>query len=147
MSIKDKETFAILLETADKFLADTVSKISLKEHTSFNRVNLSDNNLSTFIMYDIDKNYMFDVGANKKLKFIWKDADNFYIIDFSKNTKGDIINYLTFEETTKARIEGNIVILNIKKEFNNLKKVPLINSKVLDNDEPILNEHFIIYIK
>lgn len=87
------------------------------------------------------------MASNKKLKFIWKSGDDFYIIDFAKNTKGDILNYLTFEETLDGKIEGNIKYFNLKKEFDSVNKVPLVSSQQLDEKEPYMYEHFCIYIK
>ena len=89
----------------------------------------------------------FNFGTNKRLKFIYRSAEDFYIIDFSSDTKGNIINCLTFNETTAGKIEGFIEYPNIKKQFQNEKHLPLFCNGLLEEDEPLLYKHFCIYIK
>lgn len=117
MELKDRY-FAILLcnETNDEIsIIDVVRKTSIKKNVGFNRATI--NNERVYILYDVDKEYFFNFGTNRKLKFIWKSDADFYMIDFSKNTKGEILKYLTFEETTGSKIEGDIEYLNIKKSL------------------------------
>lgn len=145
MELKDRN-FAILLlneNNDERDIIDITQKISLRKQVHFNRLNIE--NKKTYILYNPDKIYLFNMASNKKIKFIWKSGDDFFIIDFGKNTKGDIINYLTFEETNEGKIEGNIKYFNLKKEFNNVSKVPLVSSQQLDEKEPYLYEHFVIY--
>lgn len=142
--LEDVETFALVLDNDDNSL---LAKICIRQHVSFNRVYLCEDEKPYFVVYNVNKQYMFNIGTNKKLKFIWKDLDNFFIIDFKNNTKGDIINHLTFEKNVGNKIEGDIVIPNLKEPFKSLKKVQLVSSKQLDDDTPLLYEHFTFYIK
>ena len=147
MKLKNRN-FAILVCNEfndEKSISDVVRKTSIKKHVGFNRTTI--NNERAYIIYDIDKKYFFNFGTNRKLKFIWKSDADFYIIDFSSNTKGEILNYLTFEKTTGSKIEGDIEYLNIKKEFSHLNKIQLIGGQMLDEKEPHLYEHFVIYIE
>lgn len=148
MELKDTDRFAILLcnEINDeKSIKGNILKISLRKQVHFNWAKVDEQN--TAILYNPDKLYLFNMASNKKLKFIWKSGEDFFIIDFCKNTKGDIINYLTFEETKEGKIEGDIKYFNLKKEFNNVSKVQLVSSQQLDEKEPYVYEHFKIYIK
>lgn len=143
-----QNNFAILLcnEANDETsIANIVRKISLRKHVPFNRLTINDE--KTYILYNVDKTYLFNMGTNKKLKFIYKNAGNFYIIDFFNNSKGKIINYLTFNETTAEKIEVNIEYPNINKNFQNKKHLPLFCNGLLEKDEPLLYKHFYIYIK
>ena len=147
MELKDRN-FAILLFNKfndEKTLIDITQKISLRKQVHFNNVILE--NKKTYILYNPDKVYLFNMASNKKLKFIWKSGEDFYIIDFSKNTKGEILKYLTFEETSEENIEVNLEYPNVKKKFQNVKKLPLFCNGVLDDTKPLLYEHFCIYIK
>lgn len=147
MELKDRN-FAILLlneNNDERDIIDITQKISLRKQVHFNRLILE--NKKTYILYNPDKIYLFNMASNKKLKFIWKSGEDFYIIDFSKNTKGDVLNFLTFEETSGEKIEGNIEYPNVKKKFQNVKKLPLFCSGVLDDDNPNIFEHFCIYYK
>ena len=97
MELKDIENFAILLcnkANDETSISNIVKKISLKKHIPFNRLTINDE--KSYILYNVDKTYLFNMGTNKKLKFIYKNAEDFYIIDFSDNTKGNIINYLIY---------------------------------------------------
>ena len=148
MELKATDNFAILLCNEfndEKSIIDVVRKTSLKKHIGFNRATI--NNERAYIIYDIDRKYFFNFGTNKKLKFIWKSREDFFIIDFGENTKGEILNYLTFEETSGKKIEGNIEYLNINKKFRHLNKVQLVGGQMLDEKEPHLYEYFVIYIK
>lgn len=143
-----QNSFAILLgnEANDETsIANIVKKISLRKHAPFNRLTI--NGKKTYILYNVDKSYIYNMGTNKRLKFIYKNAEDFYIIDFSNNTKGNIINYLTFNETTAEKIEIDIEYPNIKKNFQNKKHLPLFCGGLLEKDEPLLYKHFCIYIK
>lgn len=148
MELKDNESFAILLcnEVNDEnSIANIVRKISLRRHIPFNRLTINDK--KSYILYNVDKIYLFNMGTNKKLKFIYKNAKDFYIIDFFNNTKGNIINYLTFNETTTEKIKVDIEYPNIKKNFQNKKHLPLFYNGLLEENEPLLYKHFCIYIK
>ncbi len=147
MELKDRN-FAILLcnEVNDeKSIKGNILKISLKKQVHFNWAKVDEQN--TAILYNPDKLYLFNFASNKKAKFVWKSGEDFFIIDFGKNTKGDILNYLTFQKTKKDKIEGDIKYFNLKKEFDSVCKVPLVSSQQLDEKEPYLYEHFCIYIK
>ncbi len=143
-----QKNFAILLcnEVNDEnSIANIVRKISLRRHIPFNRLTINDK--KSYILYNVDKIYLFNMGTNKKLKFIYKNAKDFYIIDFFNNTKGNIINYLTFNETTTEKIKVDIEYPNIKKNFQNKKHLPLFYNGLLEENEPLLYKHFCIYIK
>ena len=152
MELKDRN-FAILLfnENNDELnIIDITQKISLRKQVHFNRLNIENN--KSYILYEPDKLYLFNMASNKKLKLIWKSGEDFYIIDFSKNTKGDITSYLTFEETDQIAFSGNIQYLNSKPLENVPEqykgkpiKIPLVSSQQLDEKEPYLYEHFVIY--
>ena len=148
MELKDLDNFAILLRNQindEKALIDVLGKICLKTGTRYNRVKIDDE--ICYLLYTVNKVYMFNMGANKGMKFIWKDADDFYIVDFSNNTKGNIISHLTFDITTGERIDGAIMYYNLKPEFKIAKKVPLVSSNVLDEKEQYTYEPFIIYME
>lgn len=148
MELKDIENFAILLcnkANDETSISNIVKKISLRKHIPFNRLTINDE--KSYILYNVDKTYLFNMGTNPKLKFIYKNAEDFYIIDFSDNTKGNIINYLTFNETTAEKIEGFIEYPNIKKQFQNEKHLPLFCNGLLEENEPLLYKHFCIYIR
>ena len=148
MELKDVESFAILLcnEANDEnSISNIVRKISLRKHIPFNRLTI--NGGKSYILYDVDKTYIFNMGTNKRLKFIYKNADEFYIIDFSNNIKGNIINHLTLNEKTAKKIKGFIEYPNIKKQFQNEKHLPLFCNGLLEEDEPLIYKHFCIYIK
>ena len=81
---------------------------------------------------------------NKKLKTIWKDDIDFYMIDFKNNPKGDIICHLSDEDLGAETIEGTIVTPNLKSDA---KKVMLISSQQLDRNNPYCYEEFKFYIK
>lgn len=143
-----QKNFAILLcnEVNDEnSIANIVRKISLRRHIPFNRLTINDK--KSYILYNVDKIYLFNMGTNKKLKFIYKNSKDFYIIDFFNNTKGNIINYLTFNETTTEKIKVDIEYPNIKKNFQNKKHLPLFYNGLLEENEPLLYKHFCIYIK
>ena len=143
-----QKNFAILLcnEVNDEnSIANIVRKISLRRHIPFNRLTINDK--KSYILYNVDKIYLFNMGTNKKLKFIYKNAKDFYIIDFFNNKKGNIINYLTFNETTTEKIKVDIEYPNIKKNFQNKKHLPLFYNGLLEENEPLLYKHFCIYIK
>ena len=148
--LKDKETFTILLcedETEEAKIKDTVEKISLKKHIGYNRIKLNDNTEYNYILYTEpkDKQYIFDMARNKKLTIAWKDKEFFGIISFKNNTKGDFICYLENENNNGEKLEGEIIYLNLKKEFRGLKKVMLISMQQLDEKEPFKYEHFCFY--
>ena len=151
-NLQELNKFIILLDDGKNNLIDIIGKISLRQNIHFNWIKID--NQTTDILYDVDKSYIYNFGANKKLKFIWKDENDFYIVDFKNNTKGDIINYLTFEETKEGKIEGDIQYINLK-PLKNLPeqykdksiKIPLVSSQQLDEQEPYIYEPFTIYIK
>ena len=151
-NLQELNKFIILLDDGKNNLIDIIGKISLRQNIHFNWIKID--NQTTDILYDVDKSYIYNFGANKKLKFIWKDENDFYIVDFKNNTKGDIINYLTFEETKEGKIEGDIQYINLK-QLKNLPeqykdksiKIPLVSSQQLDEHEPYIYEPFTIYIK
>ena len=148
MELKNIENFAILLcnkANDENSISNIVKKISLRKHIPFNRLTINDE--KSYILYNVDKTYLFNIGTNKTLKFIYKNAEVFYIIDFSDNTKGNIIHYLTFNETTAEKIKGFIEYPNIKKQFQNEKHLPLFCNGLLEEDEPLIYKHFCIYIK
>lgn len=151
-SLNDLDNFAILLNDGTNNLIDIIRKISLRQNTHFNWVKIDSQ--TTAVLYNVDKQYIYNFGANKKLKFVWKNADDFYIVDFSKNTKGDITSHLTFEETDQIAITGNIQYSNLKplknvpeKYKGKLIKIPFVSNQQLDEQEPYIYEPFTIYIK
>ena len=151
-SLEKIDKFIILLDDGKNSLFDMIRKICLRQHIHFNWVKIDE--MTTAVLYNVDKSYIYNFGANKKIKFIWKNADDFYIVDFANNTKGDIINYLTFEKTDKIAISGYIRYFNLKplknvpeKYTGKLIKIPLVSSSQLDEQEPYTYEPFTIYIK
>ena len=148
MELKNIDNFAILLcneANDEKSTKGNILKISLRQHIHFNWVKIDE--MTTAVLYNVEKQYLYNFGANKKLKFVWKSADDFYIVDFSNNTKGNIISHLTFDITTGERIDGAIMYYNLKPEFKIAKKVPLVSSNVLDEKEQYTYEPFIIYME
>ena len=145
--LKDRESFAILLADTETDLIVIVQNISLRKHIKYNRVKLKGDTDYSYVLYTEpqDKQYVFDMARNKKLKIVWKDDTDFYIIDFSN--KGDIICNLTTDVTDTETIEGTIVTPNLKSEFDNAKKVMLISSQQLDKEQPYNYEEFKFYIK
>ena len=144
--LKDRKSFAMLFTNGETDLIVIVQNISLRKHIKYNRVKLKDEIEYSYVLYTEpqDKQYIFDMCRNKKLKMIWKDDIDFYMIDFN-NTKGDIICNLTTDVTDKVIIEGTIVTPNLK--LNNCKKVMLVSSKQLDEEQPYNYEKFKFYIK
>ena len=84
------------------------------------------------------------MARNKKLTIVWKDKEFFGIICFKNNTKGDIICYLENENNNGEKFEGEIKYLNLKPEYKG-RKIMLISSKVLDNEQPYTFEYFCFY--
>ena len=71
MELKDLDNFAILLRNEindEKALIDVLGKICLKTGTRYNRVKIDDE--ICYLLYTVNKVYMFNMGANKRLKFI-----------------------------------------------------------------------------
>lgn len=145
--LREKESFAILLSDAQTDLIVIVQNISLRKHIKYNRAKLKDDAEYSYVLYTgtQDKQYIFDMARNKKLKIVWKDDTDFYIIDFSN--KGDIVCNLTTDVTDTGTVEGTIVTPNLKSEFDNCKKVMLVSSQQLDKEEPYNYEEFKFYIK
>ena len=145
--LKDRESFAILLADTETDLIVIVQNISLRKHIKYNRVKLKGDTDYSYVLYTEpqDKQYVFDMARNKKLKIVWKDDTDFYIIDFSNNTKGDIICNLTTDVTDKGIIEGSVITPKLKSD--NYKKIMLVSSQQLDRDNPYSYEEFKFYIK
>lgn len=145
--LKDRESFAILLSDAEADLIVIVQNISLRKLIKYNRVKLKGDTDYSYVLYTEpqDKQYVFDMARNKKLKIVWKDDTDFYIIDFSNNTKGDIICNLTTDVTDKGIIEGSVITPKLKSD--NYKKIMLVSSQQLDRDNPYSYEEFKFYIK
>ncbi|MBP3831961.1 MAG: hypothetical protein ILA02_06280 [Clostridia bacterium] len=147
--LKDYESFVILLCKDDSKgkIIDTVQKISLRKQIKYNRIKLKGNVEYSYILYAEakDKQYIFDMARNKKLTILWKDEEFFGIISFKNSTKGDTISYLQNENNNGEKIEGEIIYLNLKKEFTGLKKVMLISTQQLDEENPYTYEHFCFY--
>lgn len=145
--LKDRESFAILLADTETDLIVIVQNISLRKHIKYNRVKLKGDTDYSYVLYTEpqDKQYVFDMARNKKLKIVWKDDTDFYIIDFSN--KGDIVCNLTTDVTDTGTVEGTIVTPNLKSEFDNCKKVMLVSSQQLDKEQPYNYEEFKFYIK
>jgi hypothetical protein len=146
MALRDIDRFVILLndgDVNDLELINVVKKLCLKSRCTFNNVKI--NSKICYIVYNINKEYLWDLGANKKLKFIWKDRDDFYIVNFKNNTKGDVISHLTFDVTTGEKIEGQIEYINIKSKYKKINKLPLVSSKLIDENEPYTYQPFIFY--
>lgn len=151
-SLNDLDNFAILLNDGTNNLIDIIRKISIRKQVHFNWIKIDSQ--TTAVLYNVDKSYIYNLGANKKLKFIWKNADDFYIVDFKDNTKGEITSYLTFEKTDKITISGNIKYFNLKLLKNVPEqykgkpiKIPLVSSQQLDEQKPYIYEPFTIYNK
>lgn len=145
--LKDRESFAILLADTETDLIVIVQNIALRKHIKYNRAKLKDDAEYSYVLYTDpkDKQYVFDMARNKKLKLIWKDATEFYVIDFSTNTKGDIVCNLTTDVTDKGIIEGSVITPKLKSD--NYKKVILVSSQQLDRNSPYTYEEFKFYIK
>ncbi len=143
--LKDRESFAILLADTETDLIVIVQNISLRKHIKYNRVKLKGDTDYSYVLYTEpqDKQYVFDMARNKKLKIVWKDDTDFYIIDFSN--KGDIICNLTTDVTDKGIIEGSVITPKLKSD--NYKKIMLVSSQQLDRDNPYSYEEFKFYIK
>ena len=106
--LKDRESFAILLADTETDLIVIVQNISLRKHIKYNRVKLKGDTDYSYVLYTEpqDKQYVFDMARNKKLKIVWKDNDFFGIIDFKNSTKGDIVSYLSNEDLGEGTLEG-----------------------------------------
>ena len=143
--LKDRESFAILLADTETNLVVIVQNICLRKHIKYNRAKLKDDTEYSYVLYteSQDKQYVFDMARNKKLKIVWKDDTDFYIIDFSN--KGDIICNLTTDVTDKGIIEGSVITPKLKSD--NYKKIMLVSSQQLDRDNPYSYEEFKFYIK
>lgn len=149
MELKDIDRFAILNDgdVNDLELINVVKKLCLKSRCTFNNVKI--NSKLCYIVYNTNKKYLWELGAQKKLKFIYKDGEDFFIVDFKNSTKGNIICYLSFDETDEAigKIKGNIEYINIKSQYKkNINKIPLVSSKLIDENEPYTYQPFVFYI-
>lgn len=147
--LKDKESFTIIIcedETEEEKIIDTVEKISLRKQIKYNRVKLKDTTEYSYILYSEpkDKQYIFDMARNKKLKIVWKDKEFYGIINFKSKTKGDIICYLENENNNGEIFEGKIIYLNLKPEYKG-RKIMLISKIVLNEENPYTYEHFCFY--
>ena len=147
--LKDRKSFAILLADKEKNILAIVQNISLRKQIHFNKCKLNSDDDYSYVLYteSKDKYYVWDMARNKKIKLIWKDETDFYVIDFSNNTKGDIICYLSYENSKEGKIDGDVITPNFKQEFQKCKKVPLVNSQILDKKQPYNYEHFVFGIK
>ncbi len=145
MELKDRESFAMLLADKENNISNILTKISSRQHISFNTIKSNDEIEYVLYTKPQDKKYVFDMARIKKIKIIWKDKDDFYIIDFKNNTKGDIVFYLSDEDNGAGKIEGDIVIPNLKQQYDNLKKVMLVSNKQLDDEQPYSYNHFCFY--
>lgn len=148
--LKDKESFTIIIcedETEEGKIINTVQKISLRKQIKYNRIKLKGNEEYSYILYteSKDKQYIFDMARNKKLTILWKDKEFFAIISFKNNTKGDTICYLEDDNNNGEKFEGEIIYLNLRPEFKSLKKVMLISTQQLDEENPYIYEHFCFY--
>lgn len=147
--LQDRDNFAILIYDKDSKddLIHIIQKMSMKRHIGFNRCKLNGDAEYSYVLYDIDKTSLFAMARNQKLKLVWKDDTDFYIVDFKYNTKGDIICYLSNEDIGAGILEGNVVVHNLKPQFQNMKKVQLVSSEQLDEENPKEYEHFCFYLK
>lgn len=145
--LKDRESFAMLLADEKQNISSILTKISSRQHISFNSVKSDDGIEYVLYAEPQDKQYIFDMARIKKIKIIWKDKEDFYIIDFKNNPKGDIICYLSDKDVGAGILEGNVVVPNLKQQFQNMKKVQLVSSKLLDEENPHQYNHFVFYIK
>lgn len=80
--LKDKDSFTILLcenDSEEEKIIDTVEKISLRKQIKYNRIILKGNAEYSYVLYTEpkDKQYIFDMTRNKKLKIVWKDKEFF----------------------------------------------------------------------
>jgi len=78
--IKDYESFVILLcedKTEEEKIIDTVKKISLRKHIGYARVKINGKEEYSYILFNPDKQYIFDMARNKKITIVWKDDDFF----------------------------------------------------------------------
>ena len=147
--LKDYELFVIVLRETDleeEKIIDTVEKISLRKHIGYARVKIYGKDKYSYILFNPDKQYTFDMARNKKLTIVWKDKEFFGIIDFKNNTKGDIICYLENDNNNGEKFEGEIIYLNIKPEYKG-KKIILVSSIILNEEKPHKYEYYCFYKK
>lgn len=147
--IKDYESFVILLcetDLEEEKIIDTVEKISLRKHIGYARVKTNGKEKYSYILFNPDKQYVFDICRNKHINIVWKDKEFFGIISFKNNPKGDIICYLKSENNNGEKFEGEIIYLNLKPEYKG-RKIMLISKIVLDEKNPYKYEHFVFYKK
>ena len=131
--LKDYESFVILLcetDSEEKKIIDTVEKISLRKHIGYARVKIYGKEKYSYILFNPDKQYVFDMARNKKLTIVWKNKDFFGIINFENNNR--------------EKFEGDIIYLNLKPEYKG-SKIMLVSSIVLNEENPYLYEHFVFY--
>lgn len=147
--LQNRKHFAILIYDKDynEDLVHIIQRISMKRHIGFNRCKLNGDAEYSYVLYDVDKTSLFAMARNKKLKLIWKDDTDFYIINFRTKTKGTITNYLSDENLGERTLEGDVITPNLKSQFQNMKKVQLVSSKQLDEETHQKYEHFVFYIK
>lgn len=145
--LKDYESFVILLceiDSEEEKIIDTVENISLRKHIGYARVKIYGKEKYSYILFNPDKQYVFDICRNKHINIVWKDKEFFGIINFKDITKEDIICYLQNENNNEEKFEGKIIYLNLKPEYKG-RKIMLASSIVLDDDKPFKYEHFIFY--
>ena len=59
----------------------------------------------------------------------------------------EIIYFLTDKDAGNGKIEGDIITPNLKLQYKNMKKVQLVSSEQLDEENPQEYEHFCFYLK
>lgn len=145
--LKDYESFVILLcefDSEEEKIIDIVEKISLRKHIGYARVKIYEKDKYSYILFNPDKQYVFDICRNKHINIVWKDKEFFGIIDFKNTTKGNIICYLENENNNREKFEGDIMYLNLKSEYRG-RKIMLISRMILNEGNPYIYEHFMFY--
>ncbi len=144
--IKEKNFAMIVQDEANDYkkIKSIAWEVGIRRNVPFSVIGIGIN--SGYMLYQVDKTYMFEMCRNKKIKMIWKDENLFEIIDFSKNTKGNIICYLEEKDNGGDKIEGYVRHINLKEKYKN-KTTMLICKGLLDDKEPFTDEKFCFYKK
>ena len=148
--LKNKRCFTILLPNKCVNLLDIVHKLALNHHIRFNKVKIDGYDEYSYVLYTKrnEFKYIYNAVKNKNIRFLWKDNSFFGMVDYVDDSGFvEIIYFLTDKDAGNGKIEGDIITSNLKLQYKNMKKVQLVSSQQLDEENPQEYEHFCFYLK
>ena len=148
--LKNKRCFALLLPNKGVNLLDIVHKLALNHHIRFNKSQIDGYDEYGYVLYTKrnEFKYIYNAVKNKNVRFLWKDNSFFGMVDYVDDSGFvEIIYFLTDKDAGNGKVEGYIITPNLKLQYKNMKKVQLVSSEQLDEENPQEYEHFCFYIK